>query len=65
MTVELMDMNVPYYVQTDVNNYGVDHVRITPEGAPDEHTICLRIEEIDELILTLQFMKKVLKSYKK
>ena len=65
MTVELMDMDVPYAVGTNVNDEGVDFVEITVGQHPNEQQICLTEYEIDELILTLQFMKKVLKSYKK
>lgn len=65
MTIELLDMDVPYEVQTDVNDDGVDFVRIMTPNAPEEYTICLTEVELDELTLVLQFMKKVLKSNKK
>ena len=64
MTVQLMDMDVPYSVQTAMNAEGDSFVKLSPNKAPEEHTICLGEEELDELILTLQYMKNVLNLYK-
>lgn len=65
MTVELFDLDVMYTVRTNVNDEGKDFIEIAAEKAPDEYHICLGEPELDELILTLQFMKKVLRHYGK
>lgn len=60
MTIELMDMGVPYALQTDITDEGEKFIRIMPQpGNKDRDTdydICLDEVLVKELIRTLQFL---------
>lgn len=58
MTIELWDMDVEYKVETDVNTYGKDFVRIS---VPDNGGICLDKTQCLELARVLTFLSNEIK----
>lgn len=61
MKIELMDMDVPYEVRTDITADGTEIVRIvsnpSAENRDDSYDICLEKVDVEELIGVLEFLK--------
>ena len=64
MTMELMDMDVPYFVSTDFSADGTPMVKIRSYSAQkdgdENYDICLEKADVEELIRVLNFIKEEL-----
>ena len=60
MIIQLLDLDVPYEVSTDITSEGKDVIRISPqpdrEDRDSDFDICLDYDLCQELIRTLQFI---------
>lgn len=64
MTIELIDMDVPYCVSTAFSADGTPMVKICPNSAQEDrdenYDICLEKADVEELIRVLNFIKEEL-----